>query len=63
MNKHPKYKHIKSLNIIEQSGFNPKPGCIKSAKKNHYCIVKGFTITGDAPKDFIRYYKYGNTSQ
>ena len=59
MSKHPKYKHIKSLNIIEQSGFNPKPGCIKSAKKNHYCIVKGFTITGDAPKDFIRYYKYG----
>ena len=54
-----KRKHIKSLPIIDYSGFNPKPGCIKFAKKHQYFIVTDIAITGDAPKDFIRYYQYG----
>lgn len=57
-----KRKHIKSLPIIDYSGFNPKPGCITFAKKNQYFIVTGISITGDAPKDFICYYKYNRDS-
>lgn len=54
-----KRKHIKALPIIDYSGFVPKPGCIPFAKKHQYFIVTNVAITGDAPKDFIRYYKYG----
>lgn len=52
-------KHIKALRIKEFSGYKPKPGCIKFAKKHHYFIVPNISITGDAPKDFIRYYHFG----
>ena len=54
-----KRKHIKALPVIDHSGFMPKHGCIPFAKKHHYFIVTGISITGDAPKDFIRYYQYG----
>jgi len=52
-------KHIKALPIIDNSGFNPKPGSILFVKKHQYFIVRNIVITGDAPKDFIRYYQYG----
>jgi hypothetical protein len=55
----PIRKYIKSLPIIDYSGFKPKPGCIPFAKKHQYFIVTDIAITGDAPKDFIRYYQYG----
>lgn len=35
------------------------PGRILTVKKHQYCIVDGFSITGDAPKEFIRVYEYG----
>ena len=35
------------------------PGKILTVKKHQYCIVDGYTITGDAPKEFIRVYEYG----
>ncbi len=57
-----KRKHIKSLPIIDYSGFRPKPGCIPFAKKHQYYIVTDIAITGDAPKDFIRYYQYNQNS-
>lgn len=56
-------KHIKSLSIIDYSGFNPKPGCIPFAKKHQYFIVTNIAIAGDAPKDFIRYYQFKQDSQ
>ena len=54
-----KRKHIKALSVKGYSGFKPKPGCIPFPKKHQYFIVKDIAITGDAPKDFIRYYHYG----
>jgi hypothetical protein len=54
-----KRKHIKALRIIDHSGFNPKPGIIPFAKKHQYFVITDIAITGDAPKDFIRYYQYG----
>jgi len=54
-----KIKQLQSLPILDYSGFSPKSGAIPFAKKHQYCIVTGISITGDAPKDFIRYYKYG----
>jgi hypothetical protein len=38
-----------------------KPGRIPIVKKHQYKIVDGYTITGDAPKEFIRVYEYGKT--
>lgn len=52
-------KHIKALSIKGYSGFKPKHGCIPFPKKHQYFIVTNIAITGDAPKDFIRYYHYG----
>ncbi|MCD4794486.1 MAG: HipA domain-containing protein [Bacteroidales bacterium] len=54
-----KIKHITELPILKHSGYNPKPNSILTAKKHQYHIEKGYTITGDAPKDFIRLYHYG----
>lgn len=53
------WKHIKKLPVIDYSGYDPKPGRIITAKKHQYYIVKNTAITGDAPKDIIRYYHYG----
>lgn len=54
-----KRKHIKALSIKGFSGFKPKAGSIPWPKKHQYFIVTDIAITGDAPKDFIRYYHYG----
>lgn len=39
--------------------FAPKgyPG-VKVVKEHQYCWVKNFTLTGDAPKEFVRIYEY-----
>ncbi len=53
------FKHISSLDIINFSGFIPKLSGIDIAKKHHYTIMKDIAVTGDAPKDIVRYYEYG----
>lgn len=53
-------KHIKPLEIKEYSGFIPRIGSITVAKKHQYFIIPDISITGDAPKDFISYYHYGD---
>jgi hypothetical protein len=54
-------KHIKALSIKDHSGFFPKPGAIEFVKRHNYFIEKDVSITGDAPKDFIRKYSFGST--
>lgn len=51
-------KYIRPLPIIDYSGSKPKHGSIPVVKRHQYFIVTGTSITGDAPKDFIRYYQY-----
>ena len=53
------FKHISPLPIMKQSGFFPKLGNIEVAKKHCYTIIKDISVTGDAPKDIIRFYEYG----
>jgi len=53
------FKHISPLPILKQSGFFPKLGKIEIAKKHCYTIIKDISVTGDAPKDIIRFYEYG----
>ncbi|MGM0613889.1 MAG: HipA domain-containing protein [Bacteroidota bacterium] len=55
-----KHKTIKPLPVLEKSGFDPKPGKIETFKVKNYFIVTDIAITGDAPKDFIRFYEYGH---
>lgn len=52
-------KHIKPLKIKGFSGFKPKAGDIRFPKRHQYFVVKDVVIAGDAPKDFIRYYHFG----
>lgn len=54
-----KFKHINSLPIIKRSGYMPKFSNIEIAKKHRYTVITDISITGDAPKDIIRYYEYG----
>ena len=56
-------KHIKALPLKELSGYDPKPGAVPFVKKSNYFIVTNISITGDAPKDFIRYYQYGESNK
>lgn len=51
------FKHISPLPIINHSGFLPKLGEIEVAKKHCYTIIKDISVTGDAPKDIIRFYE------
>ena len=53
------FKHISPLSIINLSGFYPKQGEIEVAKKHCYTIIENISVTGDAPKDIIRYYEFG----
>ena len=53
------FKHISPLPIMKHSGFPPKLGEIEIAKKHCYTIIKDISVTGDAPKDIIRFYEYG----
>jgi hypothetical protein len=60
-NSSQKFKHVSKLPILKTSGFKPKLGDIETAKKHQYCVIKGVSVTGDAPKDIIRYYGYGQS--
>ena len=42
------------------SGFNPSHKAIPTLKRHHYLVIEDFSISGDAPKDLIRLYEYGN---
>lgn len=55
------FKHVSKLPVLKYSGFKPKLGDIETAKKHQYCVIKGVSVTGDAPKDIIRYYSYGHS--
>ncbi|MBN2890703.1 MAG: HipA domain-containing protein [Bacteroidales bacterium] len=55
-----KQKRIKSLPITDYSGYSPKLSAVGRLKNNHYRLVTDIAITGDAPKDFLRIYEYGN---
>ena len=55
-----KHKTIKPLRVLEKSGYDPNPGNIETFKVKNYFIVTDIAITGDAPKDFIRFYEYGH---
>jgi hypothetical protein len=58
--KNRQFKHVSKLPILKYSGFNPKFSKIEIAKKDNYCVIKNVAVTGDAPKDLIRYFEYGN---
>ena len=53
------FKHISPLPIVKYSGFFPRLRNIEIAKKHCYTIIKDISVTGDAPKDIIRFYEYG----
>ncbi len=57
------FAHISPLPIMKRSGFCPKPGEIEIAKKHCYSIIRDISVTGDAPKDIIRFYEYGKASK
>lgn len=59
--KNHNFKHVSKLPILKYSGFEPRYKRIEIAKKNNYCVIKGVSVTGDAPKDIIRYYEYGQS--
>lgn len=56
-----KFKHVSILPILKYSGFKPKFKSIEIAKKHNYHVIKGVSVTGDAPKDIIRHYEYGHS--
>lgn len=54
------HKYLLPAKIENASGaIIGRPGRILTVKKHQYHIVDGYTITGDAPKEFIRLYEYG----
>jgi hypothetical protein len=54
------HKYLLPAKIEKSSGAKiVRPGKILIVKKHQYHIVDGYTITGDAPKEFIRVYEYG----
>lgn len=57
--KNQSFKHVTKLPILKYSGYNPKFAKIEVAKKHNYCVIKDVSVTGDAPKDIIRYFEYG----
>jgi len=57
--KNHNFKHVSRLPILRYSEFTPKFERIEIAKKHNYCVIKGISVTGDAPKDIIRFYEYG----
>jgi len=52
-------KRIKPIPVKAFSGFSPKAGDISTLKRNHYFIEDRRSISGEAPKHFIRVYEYG----
>ncbi|MGV8094617.1 MAG: HipA domain-containing protein [Mangrovibacterium sp.] len=53
-------QYLPVCKIEKNSGARiARPGKVPTIKKHQYRIVHGYTITGDAPKEFIRVYEYG----
>ncbi len=53
-------KYLDKVKIINYSGFTPKYGrSVDTLRRKYYFIQDEYSITGDAPKDFIRLYEYG----
>lgn len=51
--------HLKFVNVEKFSkGYPPKKGCIPTLKNNQHCVVERIFVSGDAPKEIIRVYKY-----
>ena len=50
---------LKYCSPEKYSGFIPKLQKDMIIKRNNYAVIKGFSITGDAPKELIRVYEYG----
>jgi hypothetical protein len=50
---------LKYCSIEKFSGYKPKLQKGMVIKRNNYTVITGFSITGDAPKEFIRVYEYG----
>jgi len=51
---------LEKVPVKEHSGFEPKIGKTIPTIKNHqYFVIDDYSISGDAPKDFIRVYEYG----
>lgn len=51
---------LETVTPKNRSGFVPKIGkVIPVLKKHHYYVIEDFSIAGDAPKDLIRLYEYG----
>ncbi len=44
---------------MRYSGYFPKLGEIEVAKNHCYTVIENISVTGDAPKDVIRFYEYG----
>lgn len=57
---------MEALKVIKPTGFSVsryfKPGLILTLKRHQYRVESGYTITGDAPKQFIRVYDYEEDS-
>ncbi len=46
--------------ILKHSGYEPRQHKdITVLKRGHYFVLDDYTITGDAPKNFIKVYEYG----
>ena len=53
-------KYLDKVKIINYSGFTPKYGrSVDTLRKNYYFIQDEYSITGDAPKDFMNTEKQG----
>ncbi|MFA9370113.1 MAG: HipA domain-containing protein [Labilibaculum antarcticum] len=55
-------EYLKKVKIEKLSGCGINYN-IPVLKKHQYYVVSGFTITGDAPKEFIRAYEYGKVKK
>ena len=56
MKKLLKLDRIKPLN---KSGSDTRKKGIRVVKRRHYRIQQGYSMTGEAPKEFVKIYKYG----
>ncbi len=56
---------IKSIKIENSSGFQIKniEKLVKVIKKRNFIVTNDITVGGDAPKDFIQVYKYGEVKR
>ncbi|MEO0554129.1 MAG: HipA domain-containing protein [Bacteroidota bacterium] len=56
-------QHLDQIKCINYNGFSPKFKDVLILRKGYYFIVNDYSITGDAPKDFIRLYEYGSCNK